>query len=103
MDLSGPGATVAIAAACGTAVSSIITAVAASVVNLRKQPFEQAMIMVGKLEERIDQIAQAHRNCEDRYAQQQVEVGELRAEVRSLREELERYEQQKAPPDPSGR
>jgi len=79
----------AVGTAIGSGVATIIAAVANSVVNLRKQPFEQAMIMVGALQARVDALAKANERCQEQHAEQQLELGQLREEVSYLRRELE--------------
>lgn len=79
----------AIGTAVGGCATTIIAAVANSVVNLRKQPFDQAMIMVGALQARVDALESDNRRCQQQHAEQQLELGELREEVSYLRRELE--------------
>jgi hypothetical protein len=103
----GSGELLAIGGALGAASAAVINAISNAVIAGRKQPFDQAMIMVGKLEERIDALARAHKECQDQHASQQLEIGTLREEVRYLRAELNCYEQEKpapqTPPDPAAR
>lgn len=85
-----------IGGACGAVVTAFINAASNAVVATRKQQFDQAMIMVGKLEARIDALASAHKECQEQHAAQQLEIGTLREEVRYLRAELSDYEQTKS-------
>lgn len=92
----------AIGTALGGGVSAIIAAVANSIVSLRKQPFDQAMIMVGALQARVDALETDNKRCQQQHAEQQLELGELREEVCHLRRQLkehDEHEQTKSPPE----
>ena len=81
-----------IGTALGGSVSAIIAALANFIVSLRKQPFDQAMIMVGSLQARVDALEADNKRCQQQHAEQQLELGELREEVSYLRRQLKEHE-----------
>jgi len=92
----------AIGTAFGSGVSAIIAAVANSIVSLRKQPFDQAMVMVGSLQARVDALETDNKRCQQQHAEQQLELGVLREEVSHLRRQLkehDEHEQAESPPE----
>lgn len=92
----------AVGTALGGGISAIIGAVASSVISLRKQPFDQAMMMVGALQARVDALETDNKRCQQQHAEQQLELGELREEVSHLRRQLkehDEHEQTESPPE----
>jgi len=79
----------AVGTAIGGGIATAIGAIANAITKLRKQPFDQAMIMVGALQARVDALELDNKRCQQQHAEQQLELGELREEVSYLRRELE--------------